>query len=67
MMGLATEHTCMTHRQWCGDGPREGGAGAGWRWAKVGGSGDIGNSVNNKIKLKTESLLTFHMEDNIKH
>ena len=51
MMGLATEHTCMTHRQWCGDGPREGGAGAGWR-GEGGGNGDILDNVNNKNKLE---------------
>ena len=28
------------------------GAGAGWRWAKGQGNGDICNSVNNKNKVK---------------
>ena len=28
------------------------GAGAGWRWAKGQGNGDICNSVNNKNKIK---------------
>ena len=33
--GLAKEHMCITRRQQCGDGQREGrGEGAGRRWAK---------------------------------
>lgn len=53
MKSLAKEHMCTAHghRPWCGDGQREGGEGAGWRWGR-GGMGDISNSVSNKFKNK---------------
>ena len=51
---LAKEHICITHRhrQWCGDGQREGE----WGWVEVGKgagkNGDICNSVDDKNKEK---------------
>ena len=51
--GLAKEHICTTHRhrQQCGDGQKEGGAGLGGV-RRSGGNVDICYSVNNKNKVK---------------
>ena len=50
----ANEHICITHsyRQQCGGGQREGGARAGWRWAKEGKMGTYVIVSTIKIKLK---------------
>ena len=42
--------------------------GAGWRWVKVCGNGDISNSVNNKIKKKTlENIPVAMLKENKIH
>ena len=50
--GISQEHTCMTHghRQHRGDGLREEGVRAGWRWAKGEKWGQC-TSIKNKNKV----------------
>ena len=69
MKGLAKEHKCITHghRQQCGDGQREGGAGLGRRGT---GGGKMGTSVTmstikNKEKKRNHSN-EFHLPMNHK-